>query len=200
MAGTGARGARRTLAAVLLAAALAPGPALAAPPWSDPDRVEHFRPRNGTFLCEIPEGWTGFEEETPRGVSVHLFGPVEAQGLWRAAYHVHSIEGSRPGFLPARDFLKAQRARIKSAQREATELMTWRVDRRPAKVFEVREQRFLPHGRLPAAWLRLHHFYAVVPNGRDDYFLVKLSTTEESYLKYREEFRRFLASFKPTGM
>ncbi len=63
---------------------------------------------------------------------------------------------------------------------------------------DVREKRDSTFGRLPAERIDLHHFYAVVPDGRDAYFMIKLSVTEKSYLKYRAEFRRFLKSFRIT--
>lgn len=152
-----------------------------------------------SFIVDIPRGWESFESETPRGIAAHLIGPKLADGGWRAAYHVHYFEKGAPGFAPLREMLKTERKKNRTMQRQVTPTTTWRVDRKPAKIFEVREQRIAPYGRLPAERLSLHHFYAIVPNGINAYYMIKLSVTEDKYLDYREEFRRFLKSFKITG-
>ena len=74
------------------------------------------------------------------------------------------------------------------------------VRRRPARVFEVREERLVPPDRLPAELVSLHHFYAFVPDGKEDYFLIKLSTTEHDFLDYRRVFRHFIKSFRIIGI
>lgn len=161
-----------------------------------PEHFERFVPENRAFSCEMPLGWTVFEEEGLRGPAVRMTGPEQADGAWRAVYQVHLLLKDRPGYAPLKDFLKAETRRDKRIAREATVPAAWRVAKKPARIFEVREARFTPPASLPAARLGMHHFYALIPASRDDYFLVKLSTTEDSYLKYRDEFKRFLESFQ----
>jgi hypothetical protein len=78
--------------------------------------------------------------------------------------------------------------------------MSWRVGRSPGRIFEVREERVLPEGRLPAKPVRLHHFYAFVSSGADEYFMIKLSCAEDDFVEYRNEFRRFLRTFRVLGI
>jgi len=158
-----------------------------------------FTPRNRTFACEIPEGWTPMTRQNARGWSTHIFGPAEDAGSWRAAYHIHYYEKGRPGFLPLREFLKTERRRDKYTDRDVTPMTAWRVAKKPAKLFQVREKRILPSHTLPSQLKALHHFYLVLPGSGEDYFVVKLTTTEETYLDYRKEFRRFLKSFRIVG-
>lgn len=159
-----------------------------------------FSSQSAGFSCELASAdWAAFEEQSPRGVSVHFFGPAQARGAYRAAYHVHFFEKDRQGFLPVMEFMKVLREREKLSDRGATPPTVWRVSKRAARVFEAREERLLPTGRLPAELIALHHFYALVPAGGEGYFLIKLSTTEESFLDFRAEFRRFLESFLVYG-
>ncbi|MFH1725655.1 MAG: hypothetical protein ABII00_13685 [Elusimicrobiota bacterium] len=167
-----------------------------APGSADP-RYVRYSPPSRTFSCEIPSGWTPMEEPTPRGSAVHIVGPQQARGAWRAAYHIHFFEKDKPGFVPSREALKA--ARRRDAGRDVTGMSSRRVARRPARVFQVHEKRLLPAGRLPAELVALHHFYVFVPSGSDDYFVIKLSTTEEAFLDYRRELGRFLESFRVIG-
>ena len=177
---------------LLIAAAL-----LAAPASAREKKIYlPYTPPSGLFSAEIPEGWAASEEETPRGIVTHIVGPSESKGSWHAAYHVHYFEKSKPGFVDSREAMKIFRERDKTTDRDADQMTTWRVDNKPAKMFQVRETRMLPGGRLPAERVSLHHFYMFVPSGRDEYYVIKLSTTEETFLDYRAEFRRFMASFR----
>jgi hypothetical protein len=161
---------------------------------------ETYAPQGGGFTCDLPAGWTRFMTKTPRGIAAHAIGPELAGGAVRAAYHIHLFEQGKPGYQPIAEYMKASRQRAKSSNRQSTAPTSWRVNKGPARVFEVREDRMLPVGKLPSQITTLHHFYALVPLGRNDYFVVKLSTTEESYLEYREEFRRLLKTFRVNSM
>ena len=143
-------------------------------------------------------GWTAFEQPSPAGTVTHIMGPESAPG-WRPSYHVHLVERGKPGYREPRAMLKALRRSEDASEREATSLETWRVARKSARLFEVRERRFSPAGRLPAELRALHHFYAYVPGVGEDYFIVKLTTSEDEYLKLRPEFRRFLESMRIVG-
>ena len=181
---------------LLLAWAAAPG--MAAKPAGD---FIEYTPPSRLFSCEIPaEGWNALEEEGPRGLSVHILGPEEPDRDFRAGLHVHYFEKGRPGFTPWQELLVKIRERDPEAHRESTGMVSWRIAKRPARTFEIRESRLLPLDRIPAELVTLHHFYALVPGGGDSYFLIKLSTTERTYLQYREPFKRFLKSFRIAGI
>jgi len=178
--------------APLLALMLLAGPVSAKPKWA----YVRYTPPSGSFTAEIPEGWVPFEEESPRGTATHIIGPAEAQGAWRASYHIHYFEKGKPGFIPSKEAMRVFRKRDKSIDRDVGQMTTWRVDKKPAKMFQVREKRLLPSHKLPAERVALHHFYMFVPAGREEYYLIKLSTTEKNFLNYRAEFRRFMGSFR----
>lgn len=177
---------------LLLSLLLAAGASVAAQeelPYSPPSRA---------FSCTLPLGWTAFEAETPAGPVDHLVGPEGPAG-WRPAYHVHVMEKGKPGWRSPRETIKALRRSDDATERSASGLTSWRVARKPARLFEVREERLYPPGRLPQELLRLHHFYAFVPGVGEDYLIVKLTTREEEFLEYRKEFMRFLESLRTTG-
>lgn len=160
-------------------------------------RKAYVSPRRA-FSCEVPPGWKAFEEETPWGFSAHFLGPAQAAGAWRAALHVHFIDRRLPGFVPVEETLKRERKADPRTGRETTPLVRWRIGRRAARRFEISETRRLPLDRLPSRPVALHHFYALLPAG-DSYFVVKLSTTRETYLDYREAFERVLDTFRVLG-
>ena len=62
----------------------------------------------------------------------------------------------------------------------------------------LRKTRRLPADHAPSIEDELHHYVAVIPSG-ESYYIVKLSSTRDVYLEYRELFVRFLRSFKPLG-
>lgn len=157
-----------------------------------------YTPPSRAFSCSMLTGWLAFEQATPAGTVTHIIGPESLSG-WRPAYHVHAIEKSAPAYREPRAMLKALRRSDDASDREATGLQSWRVARKSARLFEVRERRFSPAGRLPAELLDLHHFYAYVPGVGDDYFIVKLTARESEYLELRPEFRRFLESLRVVG-
>ena len=66
------------------------------------------------------------------------------------------------------------------------------------RVFEVYATRRLPAQRLPMIEEQLHHYVALVPSG-ESYFVIRLSSSRDVYLDYRELFVQFLRSFKALG-
>ena len=196
----------RLLAALLAALALRPALAEDAEPQdnaeSAPARSPAYRPfvsARGTFACDAPSaGWQAFEEDTPSGSSAHFLGPVEDIGNWRAALPVHLIDKSQPGFVPLDDAVKRERRSEPSAERSAGPVRRARVAHGSARRFEVTETRLLPPDRLPSAPVTLHHFVAFVPAG-DGYFIIKLSSSRETYLDRRELFERVLQTFRILG-
>ncbi|MBI4348441.1 MAG: hypothetical protein HY553_16480 [Elusimicrobia bacterium] len=168
-----------------------------------PARSSNYRPytsTKGTFACDIPvSGWNPFEEDTPFGSSAHFLGPAEENGTWRAALHVHFVDKGQPGFVPIDDAVKRERRSEPFSEREAAgPVRRVRVSRASARRFEVNETRLAPADRLPAAPFVIHHFFAFVPAG-DGYFIVKLSTSRDTYLRYRELFDRVLQTFRILG-
>ncbi|MBI3549583.1 MAG: hypothetical protein HY078_11135 [Elusimicrobia bacterium] len=181
---------RRELLLVLLLGAAA------AAAWSQEMKYVAFTPARRNFTCEVPPSWPSLEEDTPSGPATHLIGPADANGAWRAAIHVHYMQKGAPGFIPLDDQLKRVRRSDKGTDRESSPLFRWRVGRYPARRFEVVEQRIVARNRLPAQPLHLHHYYAFVPAGGHDYFVVKLSSTRDSYLEYRNAFDHLLNTFR----
>jgi len=169
---------------------------------SAPVRSSNYKPytsTKGTFACDIPvSGWQPFEEETPFGSSAHFLGPVEESGGWRAALHVHFLDKAQAGFVPIDDAVKRERKSDSLAERESGSVRRVRVARASARRFDVTETRLAPPDRLPASSIVIHHFFAFVPAG-DGYFIVKLSTSRDTYLEYRELFDRVLQSFRVLG-
>jgi len=180
-----------------LAALWAAGPA-AAQEGSAQTRYPFFTPPSRLFSCEIPVGWSSFETETLRGKAVHIVGP-RGSGTLRPAYHIHHFDKTKPGFLPGKDALRRELKSDKASGRESSATVSVRAGRNTGKMFEVREERLLPEGRLPAKPARLHHFYAFLASGADEYIMIKLSCPEEDFVAYRQEFRRFLKSFRVLG-
>jgi hypothetical protein len=155
-----------------------------------------YMPPSGAFVCDLPNGWAALEEPSIGGMSVHIFGPQRA--ILRPAYHIHLVLKGTPGFEPIMDGIRHEREGESAAGRETTPLQAWRVSERSARIFEARERRLIPIGALPAENVVLHHFYAFLPAG-DDYFIVKLTVSEEEFEDYRVEFRRFLKSLNIIG-
>jgi len=180
----------KALSALLL---LAAGTSAAA----DRGYVAYTAPGN-VFTCEIPKGWQAFGSETPFGSSVHVLGPAEEKGAWRAAIHVHFFQKSKPGFVPFDAMLKRERTPDVTTHRQATVVTRWRVSRGSGRRFDVTETRLLPPDILPAKPVVLHHYYAMVPAG-DGYFVIKLSSTQEDYQRHRDDFDHLLSTFLITG-
>ena len=159
-----------------------------------------FAPAARTFVAELPSaGWHPVEEESPVGTVVRVFGPEDPSGLIRAALSVRLIDRDSPSFLPIKSGVDAMRAADKAASREATPVRPLRVPAGLARIFEVTETRRLPADEGPSAPLQLHHYVAVLPHGGDSYFVVRLVTARADYLDFRDDFVRFLKSFRPLG-
>ncbi len=155
-----------------------------------------WTPPSHSFFCRLPEGWTAFEEETSAGTAAHLLGPDEAGGAYRAGIDVHWAVPGRPGFVPMKNALEDLRRSDKATGRRATGIRRMPSGRGLARVFEVVETRRLPPESAPSAAVRLHHFVGVI-EGRSSYFVIRLSSTEETYVDYRRDFVEFLKSFRP---
>jgi hypothetical protein len=84
----------------------------------------------------------------------------------------------------------------KATGRRATGIRRLPSGRGPARVFEVVESRLLPPETAPAATVRLHHFVGVI-EGRSSYFVIRLSSTEETFVDFRRDFIEFLKAFRP---
>ena len=185
------------LAAVLLASGFSfPGVCRASAQTPSNPAFVSYMPPSGAFVCDLPSGWTALEEPSARGMSVHVFGPQ--RGILRPAYHIHLVLKDTPGFEPILDGIRRERTGESAARWETTPLQAWRVSERSARIFEARERRLIPTEALPAESAVLHHFYAFLPAG-DDYFIAKLTVSEEEFEDYRVEFRRFLKSLRIIG-
>jgi hypothetical protein len=171
----------------LLLPLLLAAPALAGEPFSS------YVPPSGSFQAEVPSGWSALEIRSPGGLSAHILGPQMRR--LRPAYHVHLYQKDAPGFTAPDELLRKARAADKSMGRESSGMESRRVSGRPAKVFEVRETRWLPMDSLPSEPAVIHRFYAFIADG-EDLFVASLVVDEEEYESYRGEFRRFLKSMR----
>ena len=163
-------------------------------------RPKHFSytPPHRSFTCDVPTGWQPFEEETLQGTAVHFLGPAEADGAFRAAVHVHFIQRGWPGFVPIDAAVKRERRSDSQTSRDASPIVFWRAARAQARRFEVSETRQIPRDVLPSHPVQLHHYYVFIPAG-ESYFMIKLSSTRDTYLNYKPEFERLLSTFQVTG-
>lgn len=162
-------------------------------------RYRSYEPAARAFRCEFPiEGWLPMEEETAQGYAVHILGPDDPAGAYRTGIDVEFFEPGQPGFVPAKKALDELRREDKATDRTATSIRVVRGNGATSRLFEVTETRRLPAERLPSASTVLHHFIAVVPNG-ESYYVVRLSSTRDVYLEYRDEFLRFIKHFRPLG-
>lgn len=159
-----------------------------------------FSPAARLFTCDLPSsGWHPVEEESSGGTVVRVFGPEDPSGLTRATLSVRLIDRDSPSFLPIKRGVDAMRASDKATAREATPVRPLRVPAGLARIFEVTETRRLPADAGPSAALQLHQYVAVLPQGGDSYFVLRLVTARTDYLDYRDDFVRFLKSFRPLG-
>ncbi len=177
-------------ALALLAWAFICAPASAASP-----RLVRWQPDSKLFYCDVPAGWTPFEEEDQAGSAVHLLGPDAPTGDFRAGIDIRWVEKGQPGFVPAKKLVEELRRDDKPTDRHSTPIHPMRVNSLLARTFEVQETRRLPPEGLPAVEEELHQYVAVIPSG-ESYFLVTLASSRETYLDYRQLFIDFLHSFK----
>jgi len=160
--------------------------------------AQRFSPPSGSFACDLPSGWKAFEEEEFSGPAVHILGPDDPTRTYRAGIDIRFMEKGQPGFLALGEELERLRRSDKLTSREATAIEHLRVARVLARLFEVTERRWLPYETLPAAEAAVHHYVALLPVG-ESYWIIRLSSTRETYLDYRETFRAFVKSFRPSG-
>ena len=157
-----------------------------------------FSPAARTFVCDLPSsGWHPVEEESPVGTVVRVFGPEDPSGLIRATLSVRLIDQDSPGFLTVKRGVDAMRAPDKTTSRSATPVRSMRVPAGLARIFEVTETRRLPADEGPSTPLELHHYVAVLPQGGQSYFVMRLMTARADYLDFRDDFVRFLTSLRP---
>ena len=155
-----------------------------------------YAPPSQTFACDLPNAdWHAFEEEEGAGFAVHVLGPDNPAGTYRTGIDIRWIEKGQPGWVPVKRYIDGLRG---GEGRGATAVRPYRVSGMLARVFEIVETRRLPGDQLPSLEDDLHHYYAVIPMG-ENYFSIKLSSTRDIYLDYRQLFVRFLHSFKPIG-
>lgn len=188
---------RKRISLLLLALALA-APGAAQEETSAQGPYRSYEPASRSFRCDIPKGWRPMEEETAQGVSVHILGPDDSAGAYRTGIDVHLFEPGQPGFVPLKNALDQMRRQDKASGRNATPIRLLRSNGLLSRLFEITEERLLPAERLPASPTALHHYVAVIASG-ESYFVLRLSSTREAYLDYREEFLRFLKHFRPIG-
>jgi len=150
------------------------------------------------FSCEVPKGWQAFEEEALQGSSAHFLGPAVADGAFRAAINVHFMQKGSPGFITLENAVKRERQSDKDSSRDSSSIIYGRLAGNQSRRFEVTETRQLPREVLPSRPTVLHHYYVFL-NAGDGYFMIKLSTTRETYLDYRPDFERLLSTFQILG-
>lgn len=175
--------------------------ALCAPLWAGatPAKTLRYTPASRGFYCDIPaEGWHAFEEEETAGSVVHILGPDNPSGTYRTGIDVRWVEKGQPGFVPFKEAIEDLRRADKRTGRAATGIRPLRISGILARTFEVNEPRLLPQDQLPALEEAVHHYVAVIPSG-ESYFVIRLSSTRDVYLDYRDLFVEFLKSFKALG-
>jgi hypothetical protein len=150
----------------------------------------------GSFSCEVPEGWDVVDLEEAGGPVTRLIGPDDPTGVYRAGISVRWHEPATPGFVPAKKALDDLRRKESASGRSSGGVRVLRIGGASFRTFEVTEDRMLPVDRLPASPRSLHHFIALVPWGQG-YFVIRLSSTLETYLDHRDLFHRFLQRFRP---
>ncbi len=176
------------------AAASNPGQATTAVPATD---WVPYEPPSRLFRADLPsEGWNAYEEEDALGPVVRAFGPDDPSGALRATISVRLIDRDTPNFMSAKDAVEAMRQ--SRSGREVSAVRPLRLPVGLARVFEIVEARRLPVDFGPSSQVSLHQYVAVIPRGTD-YFLIRLVTARSNYLDFREDFVRFLRSFRPIG-
>ncbi|MBI4676885.1 MAG: hypothetical protein HY748_04820 [Elusimicrobia bacterium] len=168
------------------------------------DDFGKYSPSSGRFTCELPLDWHAFEEEEPAGFAVHVLGPDDPAGSYRAGIDVHFVDGGRGApagggsSVPAKQAIETLRRSDKLTGRQSTPVKRFAVGKGLARTFEVWETRFVPAELAPSVSQVIHHFVAVIESG-DDYYVIRLSSSEEVYVDLRDVFVRFLKSFRIKG-
>jgi hypothetical protein len=183
-----------------LAALIALCLALAARPRAAAEEAPtRYVPPSKTFSCDVPSGWSAFEDDEGEASAVHVLGPDGSGGNYRVGIDIRYMEKGSASFLPYKKFVEGLRRSDSSTDRSSTPIRAMRVGAGLARTFEITETRRLPLDRLPAVDESLHHYVAIFPSG-DNYFIVTLSSTRDVYLDYRDFFVEFLRNFRPFGL
>lgn len=163
------------------------------------DAALRYTPPSASFVCDLPGAdWHAFEEEEGSGFATHILGPDNPNGTYRTGIDIRWIEKGQPGWVPVKKYIDDLRRSDKETGRSATIVQPYRMSGLLARLFEVVQHRRLPDSQLPSLEEELHDYYAVVPVG-ESYYSIKLSSTRDVYLDYRELFVKFLHSFKTLG-
>jgi len=161
-------------------------------------KFKSYAPASGLFACEIPSSWSPVEEEDALGPVAHILGPDNPAGTFRTGLSVRWFEPGLPGFLDAKKAIDFLRRPDRALDRHATPVRPLRVSGLLGRSFELFETRLLPLEQLPASPEVIHHYVAVIPSGAG-YYVIRLSSTRDVYLDFRDEFSRFLKNFQPLG-
>ncbi|MFA6002449.1 MAG: hypothetical protein WC881_00110 [Elusimicrobiota bacterium] len=176
-----------------------PAPAQGPAPERADGKYLTYSPASGMFSCQIPaSGWYPFDEEDAQGPVVHILGPENPAGDYRAGLSIRWLDPSQSGYVEPKKAVDILRRPDKTTARSATSVRPLRVANLLARVFEIQETRTLPLDRLPAGSEVLHHYVAVIPNG-SGYYMIRLSSSRDTYLDLRDEFAHFLKTFEPIG-
>lgn len=157
-----------------------------------------YVPASRAFSCDIKDGWEAFEEDGLSGPAAHLLAPAPGAGKYRPGIDIHSIENGKPGFTPLKKALESLRRKDEASGRSAGAARRVPTPAGLAHFVEVRESRRVPSETAPSQKENILHAIALLPNG-DSYFLIRLSSPEDSYLGHRDEFFRLLKSFRIAG-
>jgi hypothetical protein len=179
------------LASLLLATALSRAAA--------DDASLRYTPPSATFVCDLPsQNWYPFEEEEGAGFATHILGPDNPSGTYRTGIDIRWIEKGQPGWVPVMKYIEDVRRSDKETDRTATLMQPYRFSGFLARLFEVVERRRLPDSQIPSMEEEIHDYYAIIPVG-ESYYSVKLSSTRDVYLDYKDLFNKFMQSFKTLG-
>jgi hypothetical protein len=158
-----------------------------------------YQPSSRLFTCEIREtGWSAFEEEDALGPVVHILGPENPAGNYRTGLSVRWMDKDTPGFLEPKKAVDLMRRADPVIGRSASAIRPLRVGGLLGRGFEVTQPRVLPLERTPAVEDIVHHYIVILPSGTG-YYLIRLSSTRDVYLDFRDELMRFLKTFRPMG-
>lgn len=182
------------------AAAAAPIASEPAPPAPKGD-YKPFTPASRLFSADVPvEGWWPMEEEGPDGSVFYLLGPDSPTGAFRAVLSVRAYDKGSSLYVEAKKHSDLLRQDDDAVSRKATPVRPLRVSNGVlARTFEVVETRRLPSEQSPSFPEELHHYVAILPDGRDGYYVLRLISARSDYLEHRDPFVRFLKTFRLLG-
>jgi len=161
-------------------------------------RPQRYSPPSHSFYCDLPVGWQPFEEQDEFGAVVHLLGPEDAAGVYRAGIDIRWNEKGEANFVPYKKALEEMRRSDGPTSRASTGVRVMRISGVLARVFEITDTRRLPADRWPSMPVELHRYVAVYPSG-ESYFTISLASKRDTYLEFRDLFLDFLKNFKPLG-